>query len=137
MKKTIVISCLSLSILGLSSITPNNASAAELTSSESESKEIKPYVNWSGSAYLTTSAYSNVTSSNNIFNDRPTVTNYAGNKGSIKVRVVDSSGKQIGGVKEIAKGKSVKLDSIPWNSGTYTLQAKAISSNGSYSISIN
>ena len=105
--------------------------------SEAQNGVVEPQVNWSGNAYLTTAAYSNVTSSNNVFNDRPTVTNDSGNLGTITVKIVNSSGEQIGGTKTISKGKSVKLDSIPWNSGTYTLKAKASSKNGTYRISID
>ncbi|MDQ0658778.1 T9SS type A sorting domain-containing protein [Paenibacillus sp. W2I17] len=97
---------------------------------------IVPYVNWSGSAYLTTNAYSNVTSSNNFFNDSPTVTNDANSPGTITVRIVNSSGEQVGSTKTISAGKSANLDSIPWNSGTYTLQAKG-SKAGYYNISID
>lgn len=133
MKKVIIASCLSLSILGVSTAS-NIANAEELTSSDGE---ITPYVSWSGSAYLVTDVYSNVTSSNNIFPDSPTVTNNVSNAGSIKVRIVNSSGKQVGSAKEIRKGKSVVLDKIPAGSGTYTLQAKAIDKEGRYLISID
>lgn len=92
---------------------------------------------WSSTAYLVTNAYSNVTSSNNIFNDSPVVTNNAGNKGAIKVKIVNSNGAQVGSVKTIGKGKTVRLDSIPWNSGTYTLKAMAVSSTGTYAIKID
>jgi len=112
------------------------ANAEELPDG-SESVEITPYVNWSGQAYLITVAYSNVTSSNNVFNDSPTVTNASGNPGKIKVKIVDAYGKQVGKVKEIGKGKSVKLDTIPWNSGTYTLKAMAVDQKGQYTISID
>ncbi|WP_366294374.1 hypothetical protein [Paenibacillus sp. AN1007] len=97
---------------------------------------IVPYVNWSGSAYLTTNAFSNVTSSNNFFDDSPTVTNDANSPGTITVRIVNSSGEQVGGTKTIAAGKSAVMDTIPWNSGTYTLQAKG-SKAGYYNISID
>lgn len=133
MKKVIIASCLSLSILGVSTAS-NIANAEELTSSDGE---ITPYVNWSGSAYLVTNAYSNVTSSNNIFADSPTVTNNVANAGSIKVRIVNSSGKQVGSVKEIGKGKSVVLDQIPAFSGTYTLQAIAMDKEDKYLINID
>jgi hypothetical protein len=69
--------------------------------------------------------------------DRPTVTNAAGNKGAIKVRIINAKGEQVGTVKTVNAGKSAKLDSIPWNSGTYTLQAKAVSSAGTYFITID
>jgi len=102
-----------------------------------ESGEIRPLVNWSGSAYITTAAYSNVTSSNNIFKDSPTVTNSADSPGPIMVRVVKSTGEIIGNSKTIFRGKTVTLDPIPAFSGTYTLQAKAVNSSGYYYISID
>ncbi|TSB47837.1 hypothetical protein [Alkalicoccobacillus porphyridii] len=94
-------------------------------------------VNWNGTVYLTTSAYSNVTSSNNIFNDRPAVTSDASNGGKIRVMIVNSKGAQVGGTKDISPGKSVKLEKIPWNSGTYTLKAKALNKSGTYRIGID
>lgn len=137
MKKVIIASCLSLSILGVSAA-PNIANAEELTSVESKSfEEVTPYINWSGNAYLIITAYTNVTSSNNIFTDAPTVTNDSGNKGTIKVKVVDEAGNQVGTVKTIEKGKSAKLSDIPWNSGTYTIKAKAVDKEGTYRISVN
>lgn len=137
MKKAIIASCLSLSILGVAA-GPNNVNAAELTSGESKTiEEVSPYINWSGNAYLVTTAYTNVTSSNNVFTDAPTVTNDSGNKGAIKVKVVDEAGNQVGTVKTLEKGKSAKLSDIPWNSGTYTIKAKAVDKEGSYRISVN
>ncbi|WP_274653271.1 hypothetical protein [Paenibacillus humicola] len=104
--------------------------------SPSTETEIVPYVNWTGSAYITTNAYSNITSSNNFFNDSPLVTNSANSPGTITVRILDSKGAQVGSTKTIAAGKSVRLDQIPWNSGTYTLQGKG-SVSGTYYISID
>ncbi|MGG2114185.1 hypothetical protein ABFY60_28040 [Lysinibacillus pakistanensis] len=111
MKKVIIASCLSLSILGVSAAPIANAE--ELTGESPETIEVTPFIDWSGKAYLVTGAYTNVTSSNNIFSDSPLVTNVLGNKGSIKVRVMNEKGAQVGTVKTIAVGKSVKLDSIP------------------------
>ncbi|MGG0645091.1 hypothetical protein ABE021_14300 [Sporosarcina gallistercoris] len=135
MKKAIIISCLSLSVFG-ASILPNSVSAMELTS-ESTSTEIQPRVKWSGNAYITTTGYSNVTTSNNFFSDSPSVTNDSGNNGAILVKIVNSSGNQVGTTKEVGKGKTVKMDKIPWNSGSYTLKAKAVTKNGSYLITID
>jgi len=136
-KRTIIVSCLSLSIFGLSAVSSSvSASSTELVN-EPSSMEIQPRVKWSGNAYITTTGFSNVTSSNNIFNDSPRVTNDSGNSGSILVKVVNANGYQVGKTKEIAKGKTVTLDKIPWNSGTYTLKAKAITKNASYRITID
>ena len=58
----------------------------EQTISTDQTYTVQPRVKWTGDARLGTSYYYNVTSSNNIFSDSPTVTNYAGNPGSIRVR---------------------------------------------------
>jgi hypothetical protein len=139
MKKFIIASCLSLSVLGVSAA-PNIANAEELidgSESIETTPEITPFIDWSGQAYLITTAYTNVTTSNNIFNDRPTVYNAAGNPGAIKVKVIDSNNQQVGKVKEIAKGKSAKLDTIPWSSGSYTIKAMAVDKKGQYTINVD
>lgn len=104
---------------------------------KSESIIISPQVYWSGNVYLSNTKYSNVSSSNNIFNDRPLVTNHSINGGAIKLQIIDRYGKRIGREKEIKKGKSVRMDTIPWNSGTYTLQAKSLEQSGYYNITID
>lgn len=102
-----------------------------------EENVVQPRVNWTGNARLSTDGYYNVTSSNNIFKDSPKVTNHAGNPGTIKVRIINGNGKQVGSTKEIKVGKTVTMDQIPAFSGTYTLQAKAVSEAGSYTITID
>lgn len=95
-------------------------------------------VNWSGTAYISDASYTNVTSSNNLFNDRPEVTNNAGNSGTLSFRIINSKGEIVGSSKSCAVGSSVRMDEIPFNSGTYTLQAKAGSGKaGNYSIKID
>lgn len=78
-----------------------------------------------------------MTSSNNIFNDSPKVTRDANNAGKIRVMIVNSKGAQVGKTKDVSPGKSVRMDQIPWNSGTYTLKAKALSKSGTYRIGID
>lgn len=136
MKKFIVASLLSTTILGAVFLNGQPVFAAE-SSTTPEVGEIRPLVNWSSTAYLTLNAYSNVTSSNNLFADRPLVTNSASNPGPIMVRVVNSNGQVIGSPKTILTGQSVRLDQIPAFSGTYTLQAQAYRSAGYYFISID
>ena len=133
-----------LSIMGMCAVlsaTSVTAFAAEmphqLVKSVDEENVIQPRVKWTGKARLGTKVYYNVTSSNNIFKDSPKVTNHAGNPGAIKVRIVNSDGKQVGATKEIAAGKTVTMDSIPAFSGTYTLQAMALDKEGSYTITID
>lgn len=117
------------------------AFAASIPNSTEINKEennvIQPRVDWTGRARLNTDVFYNVTSSNNIFRDSPKVTNHSGNPGRIKVRIINSSGKQVGKAKEIKAGSSVKMDRIPALSGTYTLQAKALDKAGSYTITID
>ena len=78
-----------------------------------------------------------VTSSNNIFPDSPKVTNYDSNPSTIKVRILNSNGAQVGETKSIAPGQTVRLDRIPAFSGTYTLQACPDGDSGYYTISID
>ena len=95
-------------------------------------------VNWTGTAYLQSyGLWSNVTSSNNIFPDRPQVTNHTGNKGAIKVRIVDENMIQIGNAYTVSVGATVTMDRIPAFSGVYTLQATPYYDAGYYTISID
>ena len=112
-----------------------SANAADLDTPYTE-EEIEE-VCWSGSAYVSTSYWCNVTSSNNIFPDSPTVTNNANNPGNIIVRIVNQHGQQVGEIKNVAAGYSVTMDQIPAFSGTYTLQAMAVTTSGYYTISID
>ncbi|MFD1394185.1 hypothetical protein ACFQ3L_11460 [Lacticaseibacillus jixianensis] len=131
-------SLLSAALLGVSIIgQPISTVSAATDAHQSTASVTSTMIYWNSSAHLVTSAYSNVTSSNNIFDDRPLVTNKAGNKGSIKVRVINQRGAQVGSVKTIGVGKSVRLDTIYWDSGTYNIQAKAVSAAGTYAISID
>lgn len=136
MKKFIATSLLSATFLGLLFSNTQSVLAMEKTMAP-QVEDIRPLVNWGSTAYLTTNAYSNVTSSNNIFNDRPLVTNSANNPGPIMVRIVNTAGQVIGSTKTILTGRSVRLDAIPAFSGTYTLQAKATTKTGNYFISID
>lgn len=90
-----------------------------------EEPVIVPYINWSGSAYISKDNWSNITSSNNFFKDSPKITNNSNNPGDLTVRVLNSKGAQVGSSKTVKLGKTVKLDQIPAFSGTYTIQAKS------------
>lgn len=93
---------------------------------------------WTGTAYVSDVAYTNITSSNNLFSDNPKVTNGAGNDGKLSFRIVNKDGEPIGRAKDCNSGYSVTMDTIPFNSGTYTLQAKAESNKaGNYYITID
>lgn len=125
-------SILALSLGGTSSAVAAPAGQKDLA----KDQIIVPYVNWSGSAYLSKNNYTNITSSNNVFNDSPKVTNGADSPGSVTVRIVNGKGEVVGSAQTIQAGSSVRLDQIPWNSGTYTLQGKG-SVAGTYYISID
>ncbi len=71
------------------------------TATHSTQEQIQPRVNWKGSAYLAEKQWCNVTSSNNIFSDKPKVTNDASNPASIRVRIINGSGAQVGEVKDM------------------------------------
>lgn len=136
-KKVVIL----LVLTSMLSISSHSVFASRLDSSnlvnESKETEISPFVNWTGTAYVVVNYYTNVTSSNNFFDDRPTVTNHASNPGALTVRIINEKGAVVGEPKLVAPGTSVKLDTIPWNSGTYTLQARATSRIGTYYISID
>lgn len=87
-------------------------------------------------ANLTTYSWNNVMGANNVVSDRPQITNLLNNPGAITVRVVQSlTGDIISQEQTLDLGQSVRLDRIPWNSGSYTLQAKA-TVDGSYRINV-
>lgn len=106
----------------------------EAVTLEAETK--KPKVKWSGTANLVKGKYMNITSSNNIFPDQPTVTNDEGNPGDVTFRIKNEKGEIVGTAKTAKPGKSVKMDKIPAFSGDYTLQGKA-TVDGEYTISID
>lgn len=103
-----------------------------IENSSSDEHQITPYINWDGSANLVTHLFSNITSSNNWFNDSPKVISNINNPGLVYLRVMSSNGSQIGDVKIVAPGKSVVLDEIPFNSGTYTIQGMGTVSGAYY-----
>ncbi|MBP3904010.1 hypothetical protein [Turicibacter sp.] len=86
---------------------------------------VKAGLSWSGSTYLTSGQWCNVISDNNFFNANVEVTNQVGSPGSITVRIVDGKGNLLVGEQTIAVGTTKRFSGIPWNSGTYIVQAKA------------
>ncbi|WP_304681788.1 hypothetical protein [uncultured Clostridium sp.] len=137
-KNKIIISSVLVStiLLGASVTTFASTSNGSLNNSI-ESIEKGAKVKWKGTAYLSKGNWCNVTSSNNIFPDSPKVTNYGSNPSTIKVRILNSNGAQVGETKSIAPGQTVRLDRIPAFSGTYTLQACPDGDSGYYTISID
>lgn len=126
--------------LAVGNSTQVNAATAEnvdmIENTINENHEIVPLINWSGNAYLTKNKWSNVIGSNNIFRDSPTITNRAGNPGTVKFRIVNSKGNIIAESGYIASGKSVKLGPIPASAGTYTIQGNA-EVTGTYNIAVD
>lgn len=111
--------------------------ASESTTSNESDPPMHIMVNWTGTTYVSQSSWVNITSSNNLFPDSPLVTNHISNPGRLKVRIINSNGAQVGQVKYVSVGQSVRMDQIPAFSGTYTLQAIAEYTAGSYTISID
>lgn len=136
-KKTIGVLAITAVLFGTTSM-PAFAATPEIVDINNSTgyTEIQPRINWSGTAKLNTTSYQNITSSNNVFPDSPTVTSDANNPGTVTIRVIDGKGKQVGNTKTIAPGKDVVLDQIPALSGTYTIQGKA-SVAGTYTFNVD
>lgn len=84
-----------------------------------------PRISWNGTAVLKTDTFYNITSSNNLFSDYPLVKSDGNNPGTVIIRVIDKDGQQVGEAKTVEPGFSIRLDKIPFNSGTYTIQGQA------------
>ena len=96
-----------------------------------------PEINETVMVSLNTTTWSNVVTYTNIITDYPTVTNHADNPAMIEVRIINTNtGLIISGPQDVYKGGSVTLGPIPALTKC-TLQARAIFSDGSYSISID
>lgn len=119
----------------------STAFAAELPSSgykeiAASEREVTPRIKWNGTAWLTTSGFCTITTSNNIFDDDPLVESDGNNAGDVTIRVLNEKGQQVGSTKTVSPGSSVRLDMIPANSGTYRIQGKA-SVEGNYAFNID
>lgn len=135
--KIIISSVLVSTILLGASVTTFASNSNDSLNNSVESIEKGAKVKWKGTAYLSKGNWCNVTSSNNIFPDSPKVTNYDSNTSTIKVRIINSNGAQVGETKSIAPGQTVRLDRIPAFSGTYTLQACPDGDSGYYTVSLD
>lgn len=98
---------------------------------------ITPRINWDGTAWLVTTGFCTITTSNNIFNDSPLVISDGNNAGVVTLRVLNEKGEQVGDTKDVSPGKSVRLDQIPHDSGTYRIQGKAKKVEGNYYFDID
>lgn len=135
MKKIFLMSILGLIILNGSNTLVNADEQEAINPYEVEQiNEIYPRISWSGSAYISR-AWTNITASNNLFNDSPKVTNNASNVGTLSIRVINGKGAQVGSVKTVGPGQTVTLDKIPAISGTYTIQGYS-GTPGTYTLSI-
>lgn len=85
---------------------------------------------------MTAGYYNNIATSNNLFPDQPIVYSNGNNPGTVLIRVLDDKGQVVGNVKRVAPDSSVRLDTIPAMSGTYTIQGQTAVS-GNYTFTIN
>ena len=81
--------------------------------------------NWGGTAYLPKDRWGNVVADNNIFNADVTVTYIGGKQDDVLVQVIDNRGNLIAGPTPLIVGETITVSDIPWNSGTFLIQAKA------------
>lgn len=127
--------------LCLTQVLPMEVSAATTTPESNvtnfEGENVDPHFHWNDTVTLTITAWSNLTSYNNLFADSPTVTNHANSDGDLKVRVIDGNGNVIVSETTVPAGESVTLAKIPATSGKCTFQAKAITRQGSFRIDID
>ena len=128
-------SALSTSAFAAEPVQMNNVSA-DVSSMITTQAEKSPRIKWTGTAQLNPDVYSNITASNNIFPDSPLITSSSKNPGIVTVRVINSKGNQVGGTKTMRPGESARLDRIPANSGTYTIQGYAEVA-GEYTFSVD
>ncbi len=100
------------------------AYAAEIPDTAVE-QTATPRINWDGTAWLGTTGYYTITTSNNWFDDAPLVISDGNNAGDVTIQVLNEQGVRVGSRKTVSPGESVRLDSIPYDSGTYRIQGKA------------
>lgn len=113
-----------------------NSVSAEAVEQSEANEAVQSRIYWNGSAYLQSGLFCTIVGSNNLFGDAPLVTSNANNPGTVMLRVVNGSGAVVGNIKRVAPGESVRLDTIPATSGTYTIQGRTAVS-GTYSFVIN
>lgn len=114
--------------LVLMASTTVSASAAEIpdnTSVTVAEQTVTPRINWDGTAWLVTTGFCTITTSDNLFDDAPLVISDGNNAGVVTIRVLNEKGVQVGSEKDVAPGDSIRLDMIPAGSGTYRIQGKA------------
>lgn len=89
-------------------------------------------------AYLSTTEWNNVISSSNWLPHSLLITNDTDNNSDIEIRIIRSdTGNEIVKTEMISRGQTIETDSIPIFNGNYTIQARTISKDGNYKISIN
>lgn len=131
--KVIAIGLASLTIAGLSS--PVFASEDANLKTISSEKTAEPYLNIQNQVYNLTTGWSTIATDNNWMDATIKVTNHAGSDGWIMLRVLDKNGAEVdatdGGISPGGWGTV----SVPFNKGTYKLEAKAQKS-GKYILTI-
>ena len=97
----------------------------------------EPRINWLGSVNLLHNMWSTVFTDNNLINAIVTIKSDKGNPGLAKFRIIGGNGQLIGEVITVAPGESIKTSVIPYNSGTYKIQAIAVDVLGKYYFDIH
>ena len=92
-------------------------------------------IKWSATVTLKTDSFKKLTSYNNLFADRPLVTNNH-NKWAFKLEVRNKYGRVLQST-TVSPGSSVKCNTIPANSGEISFYARAMGGNGDYTITID
>lgn len=117
------------------------AFAAEIPTSGSDNaanleQMVAPRIKWDGTAWLGTDAFYTIVTSDNIFDDAPLVKSDGNNAGDVTIRVLNEDGDPVGSTKTVSPGSSVRLDTIPSDSGIYRIQGKA-KVTGNYKFNID
>ncbi|MCL2416237.1 MAG: hypothetical protein FWD01_05410 [Defluviitaleaceae bacterium] len=87
--------------------------------------------------YVPASGWSNVVTDNNWLDATLEITNHADNAGDLEFRVLNENGAIIMDSFLIPLGSTTTAPKkIPFNSGTYSLQARAVSAPANYTITV-
>lgn len=123
--KKLVAFALALVLMASMSVPAYASEIPDNTSVTVAEQTVTPRINWDGTAWLVTTGFCTITTSNNWFDDAPLVISDGNNAGDVTIRVLNEKGVQVGSEKTVPPGGSIRLDSIPFDSGTYRIQGKA------------
>ena len=130
--KRLVAFALALVLMASTSVSASAAEIPDNTSAAVVEQTVTPRINWDGTAWLVTTDFCTITTSNNWFDDAPLVISDGNNAGPVTIRVLNEKGLQVGSEKTVEPGDSIRLDTIPAGSGTYRIQGKALEEAGNY-----